>query len=265
MSSVMLKLSGSSKSGLLVSHPLIDYEDSRHSCRICWSGEDDDFGGDLLTPCNCKGTLRHVHQRCLGEWQHALRLQKGIIASRRCDICKSPWAIRCSSRLKKQALVGTAIDAVRSSWPILKLAIDVWQAAIMLNGVREGLHQAIHSQANHRSRGHSAFGPVHLGAVSLAFGAAAIPILFPFWVVLGSTSNLEVFSILNVFVRSYLTCVLGFFEGIMKGLTATANVTSAAITNFAGVLKKTGKMVIGFWLISTRITCGLLKTAMIAF
>ena len=33
-----------------------------------------------------------MHVRCLGHWQQQLRVQKGIGASRRCDVCRAPWS-----------------------------------------------------------------------------------------------------------------------------------------------------------------------------
>ncbi len=38
------------------------------SCRVCWEEADGEDGGALLTPCECLGTQRFVHQRCLQEW-----------------------------------------------------------------------------------------------------------------------------------------------------------------------------------------------------
>jgi hypothetical protein len=36
-------------------------------CRICHC-EESTAGKSLITPCNCSGTLRHVHQSCLQKW-----------------------------------------------------------------------------------------------------------------------------------------------------------------------------------------------------
>jgi hypothetical protein len=100
------------------------------ACRICWSDVVDEEGGELVTPCDCSGTMvrrakatypeiqkpirsvhlsldssqmtsnpfiifmhtqRYIHTSCLTQWQVQLRQVKGLTASRRCDICKKPW------------------------------------------------------------------------------------------------------------------------------------------------------------------------------
>jgi hypothetical protein len=33
-------------------------------CRICFNSKD----GDLVAPCHCKGSIRHIHQGCLVKW-----------------------------------------------------------------------------------------------------------------------------------------------------------------------------------------------------
>mmetsp|Transcript_16798 Transcript_16798/g.24168 ORF Transcript_16798/g.24168 Transcript_16798/m.24168 type:complete len:162 (+) Transcript_16798:262-747(+) len=37
-------------------------------CRICLGGDDEDDCGRLMTPCNCTGSLRHVHKKCFETW-----------------------------------------------------------------------------------------------------------------------------------------------------------------------------------------------------
>ena len=35
-------------------------------CRICL---DEENTGDLISPCECKGTMRYVHRTCLNKWR----------------------------------------------------------------------------------------------------------------------------------------------------------------------------------------------------
>ncbi|KZT06006.1 zf-C3HC4-domain-containing protein [Laetiporus sulphureus 93-53] len=39
-------------------------------CRICFEGEDPDLGR-LIRPCLCKGTISHVHVKCLQRWRNS--------------------------------------------------------------------------------------------------------------------------------------------------------------------------------------------------
>jgi len=50
--------------------PLRDEEapETEAFCRICLGGKEEDECGDLLTPCNCTGSLRYVHNKCFETW-----------------------------------------------------------------------------------------------------------------------------------------------------------------------------------------------------
>ena len=53
--------------------------DSANKCRICF-----DCGGNLLSPCECRGSLGHVHFECLCNWIHSS-------GKTDCTICKSDY------------------------------------------------------------------------------------------------------------------------------------------------------------------------------
>jgi E3 ubiquitin-protein ligase DOA10 len=66
--------------------PLSPTGDTPNQCRICFGGEgerDDDGAplGELVVPCVCTGTQRHVHVACLRKWQ---RVSRDDIRSRVC-------------------------------------------------------------------------------------------------------------------------------------------------------------------------------------
>jgi len=57
-------------------------------CRICLS---DEGQADLVTPCECRGTIAFVHEACLNKWrtmQHATSRQDV------CQLCMSPYRVR---------------------------------------------------------------------------------------------------------------------------------------------------------------------------
>jgi len=61
-------------------------------CRICFSGAEDEINlGHLISPCQCKGTMRYVHVECLNQWR--LRSQKKS-SFFQCDECKYKYAFR---------------------------------------------------------------------------------------------------------------------------------------------------------------------------
>lgn len=52
-------------------------------CRICLETE-----GELITPCNCKGTIKYVHRECLQKWRTTLPIN--VFNNKRdiqCEVC----------------------------------------------------------------------------------------------------------------------------------------------------------------------------------
>eukprot|EP01052_Picozoa_sp_SAG31_P035168 SAG31_NODE_4209_length_3471_cov_1.290629_1_plen_401_part_00 len=71
-------------------------------CRICFSshdGQDDD--DELLTPCNCTGSQRFIHRKCLRRWQCSILRSHNETPSRMmederhkiCNVCKSAYSV----------------------------------------------------------------------------------------------------------------------------------------------------------------------------
>lgn len=63
------------------------------SCRICL--EDDEY--NLITPCNCSGTMKYVHKNCINRWRHSVDYNpiKELDRERytTCGICKEEYEI----------------------------------------------------------------------------------------------------------------------------------------------------------------------------
>eukprot|EP00820_Chromera_velia_P028378 Cvel_11634.t1-p1 / transcript=Cvel_11634.t1 / gene=Cvel_11634 / organism=Chromera_velia_CCMP2878 / gene_product=E3 ubiquitin-protein ligase MARCH7, putative / transcript_product=E3 ubiquitin-protein ligase MARCH7, putative / location=Cvel_scaffold737:888-1744(-) / protein_length=58 / sequence_SO=supercontig / SO=protein_coding / is_pseudo=false len=49
-------------------------------CRVCQDGD-----GELIVPCDCKGSVKYVHRQCLDKWRSS-----GVnpMSLTRCEICK---------------------------------------------------------------------------------------------------------------------------------------------------------------------------------
>lgn len=61
------------------------------ACRICYSHKDPVSGdSNLISPCDCKGSLKFVHSNCLRMWRF-----KGNFLSeiKKCETCHSPYKI----------------------------------------------------------------------------------------------------------------------------------------------------------------------------
>ena len=63
-------------------------EDVQKICRLCFENQETELNR-LFSPCDCKGTMKHIHQNCLKEWR-----SKGIEAFNSCRTCEYKYHFR---------------------------------------------------------------------------------------------------------------------------------------------------------------------------
>ena len=66
---------------------------SNFFCRICH-----DEGEDLLSPCNCTGTVGLVHLSCLEKWL-------STIGSQSCELCHYEFQIDCKTKSIREVYI----------------------------------------------------------------------------------------------------------------------------------------------------------------
>ncbi|KAI8469066.1 MAG: hypothetical protein J3K34DRAFT_424983 [Monoraphidium minutum] len=120
-----------------------------HICRLCWGEADSAWGGDLLSPCRCSGSLKFIHRRCLLDWQRTLRTQGLGRRAATCELCKAPYAptdpgprwprhrYALSRRLAAHARYALSDAGRLSAWP--GLALRLWRGYVMVSGVASAL------------------------------------------------------------------------------------------------------------------------------
>lgn len=115
----------------LVPAPVDDRTQANNDGRYCWvcfatEEEDQEAGGvvEWIKPCNCKGTLRWVHQSCLQRWVD--EKQKGNSFRRvQCQQCQTEYIIVLPS-MGLFADVLEAVDTlIRRSSPFLAAGVFV--------------------------------------------------------------------------------------------------------------------------------------------
>lgn len=75
-----------------------DDSDPERMCRYCLS-TDDDGGGELISPCACKGGQRWVHAACLLAWQRSVLVTQPThpafyaddVRQSVCNVCRTPY------------------------------------------------------------------------------------------------------------------------------------------------------------------------------
>ena len=55
-------------------------------CRICFSSSPSQ--GQLITPCDCSGSLQYVHENCLSHWR---TIEEGHRPRATCEVCQGPY------------------------------------------------------------------------------------------------------------------------------------------------------------------------------
>jgi len=76
-----------------------DEEESISRCRYCF-----DKDGDLISPCECKGSNKYVHLECLKKWQYSTLLSQSTHPKyqtdidEKCNVCLSKFTIKPDSR-----------------------------------------------------------------------------------------------------------------------------------------------------------------------
>ncbi|CAE8686259.1 unnamed protein product [Polarella glacialis] len=78
-------------------------DDEEIICRYCFGGEED---GELISPCKCAGGQKHVHLKCLRQWQRILLVTQPThpafydrdVRHHTCNVCKSEFTCAPPSR-----------------------------------------------------------------------------------------------------------------------------------------------------------------------
>lgn len=63
-----------------------DKNDEPKYCKICYGG-----GRNLISPCDCKGSIKYIHKHCLLKWIK-------ISESKKCEICNSKYRVNIITR-----------------------------------------------------------------------------------------------------------------------------------------------------------------------
>ncbi len=58
------------------------------TCRICFESEHPE---DLISPCGCSGTQKHVHRKCLNGWRVASKTEQDVNA---CSVCNKKFVLQ---------------------------------------------------------------------------------------------------------------------------------------------------------------------------
>jgi E3 ubiquitin-protein ligase DOA10 len=65
------------------------------NCKICLGEEEEPKANPMISPCNCTGSMKHIHLQCLQEWLEGKKHMKEtpyvnsyIWKGLECEICK---------------------------------------------------------------------------------------------------------------------------------------------------------------------------------
>jgi len=80
--------------------------ESERYCRICFDHEDDE-DNPLISPCNCTGSQKYIHSKCLKTWQFSVQIsspnhplfQSQDERHKICSVCRQPFNCPPASRM----------------------------------------------------------------------------------------------------------------------------------------------------------------------
>ena len=80
-------------------------EQQTNVCRICL-GEDEPTSNELICPCKCDGTMKHIHIACLKEWLNSKKLvyngekvRSFFWKALECELCKTAFETKMKDTL----------------------------------------------------------------------------------------------------------------------------------------------------------------------
>jgi len=99
------------------------------SCRVC-HGPAELPDSPLITPCNCRGSIAHIHPACLAEWRRHSRTPQ------RCTICGARWRSGAGGRLPR-------LPPLVSTWQLAVAAVGVGLIALSSAAAAAAAHRAM--------------------------------------------------------------------------------------------------------------------------
>ena len=79
-------------------------------CRICWGTEEEGNANEfnpLISPCNCTGTMKAIHLKCLKQWlesKRQIKVHKGQVVIKfkkmECELCKQNFPFQLAHNQK---------------------------------------------------------------------------------------------------------------------------------------------------------------------
>lgn len=152
---------------IIIPSPAAVTNENEKRCRICLEGEfptdkfaDNEDPGKLICPCNCKGSIGFIHERCLKKQiiSGATNLKKAL----NCEICLQTY--RMNVRVE-QTLWFRNLPSEEKKWIYLLIFLLV----ILLIALYKIFHLILnileisdHSMAQQTGKGHPARGSIRL-------------------------------------------------------------------------------------------------------
>ncbi|KAL2570463.1 hypothetical protein GLYMA_18G242400v4 [Glycine max] len=100
-------------------------------CRYC---QEEDFIFNMESPCNCNGSVKYVHKRCIDQWYNS----KGRMIL--CEICRKPYNPNDYPLPELHYDDDdTEITILREEWTIPGTSIEIWSPLVLADRATKGL------------------------------------------------------------------------------------------------------------------------------
>lgn len=105
-------------------------------CRICYESNEEPRN-PLMVPCGCRGSLRHIHRKCLLRWVVGNSEQPPETV---CRLCEQPYAVPPIHRLETIPRDGDTRSTLLRN-PVILVLIVHYLLAAFLNAVPQPLRK----------------------------------------------------------------------------------------------------------------------------
>ncbi|KAL5167175.1 Basic leucine zipper and W2 domain-containing protein 2 [Glycine soja] len=116
--------------------------EEKGDCRYC---QEEDFIFNMESPCNCNGSVKYVHKRCIDQWYNS----KGRMIL--CEICRKPYNPNdyplpelhyddddTEITILRQ-VISTYCSSIMEEWTIPGTSIEIWSPLVLADRATKGL------------------------------------------------------------------------------------------------------------------------------
>lgn len=143
-------------------------------CRICYEAYQT-TRNPLIVPCDCKGSLQHIHRRCLLRWALTHETSPETV----CHLCSQRYRIGGTDRLESIPEDGGTYQVILQN-PVALIIVAHYVSILMLNAIPKHLHKS--RFAIYAGWGHACIHLLYLGLFASSMRIRNMALYTVYWI-----------------------------------------------------------------------------------